>query len=126
MTKFEKLPNIDENCFLLENETYNQRKAALLEKINYLKNSIKNSNAYMLTSNNSILTKKGDLNLTNNLPTISNESNNDSSLVMNDTSTLIFDNYHGRILTLNKVKNIQINHFNLFIQSINKLFRLKN
>lgn len=76
---------------------------AYLEKINYLKNLIKNSNVNMLTSNNSIITKKGDYANFNDLFTKTNNSLDDCGIKLDELNTIIFEN--NEVLQINSVTN---------------------
>lgn len=78
----------------MENNTYIQRKTAYIEKINYLKNLIKNSNVNLLTSNNSIITRRGDHeNFNNDLFSKTNESLEDCGIKLDELNTMIFENH---------------------------------
>jgi hypothetical protein len=79
---------------------------AYLEKINYLKNLIKNSNANMLTSTNSILTKKGENANYNNLFTKTNDSMENCEIKIDEFNTLIFEN--DDFLQINSVRKFRI------------------
>jgi hypothetical protein len=84
--------NCDDNRVSMENNTFNQRKMAYLEKINYLKNLIKNSDFNYLTSTNSIMTRKGDLANCNNLFTKTNQSFEDCEIKLDALNTISVEN----------------------------------
>ncbi len=90
----------------LENNTYMQRKTAYIEKMNYLKNLIKNSNVNLLTSNNSIITKRGDheLDRFNDLFIKTNETLEDCRIKLDEPNTIIFEN--NDYVQINSVNNI--------------------
>lgn len=89
----------------MENNTYIQRKTAYIEKINYLKNLIKNSNVNLLTSNNSIITRRGDHeNVNNDFFSKINESLEDCGLKLDELNTIIFEN--NDFLQINSVNEI--------------------
>lgn len=94
--------NID-NGITLENNTYKERKTALLEKINYLKNVVKKSNVNMITSYNSILTNKGDDYINKNMNTIASDFNEGIEYKNNNLNTIILEN---DFLQVNSVKLI--------------------
>lgn len=77
-----------------------------LEKINYLKNLIKNPDANYLTSNNSIMARKGDLDNCNNLFIKTNEYG-DCGIKLDSSNTILFEN--NDFLQVNSVINKQIN-----------------
>ena len=90
----------------LENSTYMQRKMAYIEKINYLKNLIKNSNVNLLTSNNSIITKRDDYehDRFNDLFIKTNETLEDCRIKLDEPNMIIFEN--NDYVQINSVNNI--------------------
>lgn len=93
--------NIIDDGVLLENNTYRERKTALLEKINCLKNVVKKSNINMLTSYNSILTNKGDDYNNKNMNTIASENNEGMDNKQNNLNTIILENDFLQINSVN-------------------------
>lgn len=101
----------------MEEETYKQRKSGLLEKINYLKFVIKNTNHEALTSNNSLVANKSinkntaNCLLTNNSKiecdyNYFNSNNNDFSNNKNHTNK----NANCKTIDINNFTS-DVNHF---------------